>query len=393
MTNDILVEKRIFRVVEKVLNKNKIPFWLESGTLLGIIRDGGNLKNHPHINIGIDVKHLNKLENIKKDLPFTYRAIKGADKSGREWLSGHIARIKIKNNFKFLTGNTNVYITVKEIVKDRSRWVDLKTCKSVPSHHFAVLDHFNFRGQNYPIPSKVKTYLTSRYGNWKIQNEFWFRGIDDKSIVSDNIIKNTPIKIIAHKKLKKRIQLTGKYKKRMIKMLFKTLDILEKHNIPYWLDDGTLLGVIRDGDLIPWDHDADIGIPGEYADQIFALAPKFLPHYLISKRVINTKWYNGNYRSAKVKTIREKILKINFHLDLFFKYDHGDVFRWVDCDALKQTSAKYYRKLDKITWYGREISIPSNVEDYLTYNFGNWREPNKYFDSHLHNGTIMEKGF
>jgi len=179
----------------------------------------------------------------------------------------------------------------------------------------------------------------------------------------------------------------------MIRMIFKTLDILEKHNIPYWLDDGTLLGIVRDGDLIPFDHDADIGIPGEYAEQVIALAPHFLPFYVLSKRVKRTKWYEGKYRACKVKTIREKILKINFHLDLFFKYEQDDVFRWIDCDALKQVDAKYYRKLDKITWHGREINVPSNTHEYLANNFGDWQTLNRGWDSCRRSGTIMEKGF
>lgn len=39
-----------------------------------------------------------------------------------------------------------------------------------------------------------------------------------------------------------------------------TINLLNKHNIPYWVCHGTLLGLIRDGRLIPWDHDIDIAI-------------------------------------------------------------------------------------------------------------------------------------
>ena len=34
--------------------------------------------------------------------------------------------------------------------------------------------------------------------------------------------------------------------------------ILETHSIPYWLTQGTLLGAVRDGELIPWTNDVDI---------------------------------------------------------------------------------------------------------------------------------------
>ena len=36
--------------------------------------------------------------------------------------------------------------------------------------------------------------------------------------------------------------------------------ILEVRNIPYWLDQGTLLGLVRGGDIIPWTNDVDISV-------------------------------------------------------------------------------------------------------------------------------------
>jgi len=44
------------------------------------------------------------------------------------------------------------------------------------------------------------------------------------------------------------------------KYFLKVISIFEEHDIPYWIDQGTLLGLIRDGKLIPWDHDLDFGV-------------------------------------------------------------------------------------------------------------------------------------
>ena len=42
-------------------------------------------------------------------------------------------------------------------------------------------------------------------------------------------------------------------------MLADTNSVLQKLGIVYWLDCGTLLGAIRDNQLIAWDNDIDLG--------------------------------------------------------------------------------------------------------------------------------------
>jgi phosphorylcholine metabolism protein LicD len=58
-------------------------------------------------------------------------------------------------------------------------------------------------------------------------------------------------------------QLTKRNKNKALKILFDITEFLEKNNIPYHLEGGTLLGIVRDNDLLPWDHDVDLSISVE----------------------------------------------------------------------------------------------------------------------------------
>ncbi|KKK83845.1 hypothetical protein LCGC14_2789300, partial [marine sediment metagenome] len=155
----------------------------------------------------------------------------------------------------------------------------------------------------------------------------WFARIEDLSIIDDDIIKTISHKKILRPKTKKRIKLHDHYLDRMKRMLFDSLDIFEKYSIKYWIDDGTLLGIIRDGDLIPWDHDVDVGISGESASKIISIWYKFFPKHIIRKRSKNNIWLPGKIRSIIIETPWEKLLNINFHIDLFVKYEADRFYR------------------------------------------------------------------
>ncbi|MCK4904525.1 MAG: LicD family protein, partial [Candidatus Marinimicrobia bacterium] len=134
--------------------------------------------------------------------------------------------------------------------------------------------------------------------------------IDDGTLTSDDIIQSVPIQSkekITNENIK--LQDSNNYS-RMKKMLLFTIDQLQKRNIPFWLDAGTLLGIYRDGDLISWDYDADISIPAEYSDKVAALRYKFFPSYIIRKRPICSRWIPGDTRVVKVKATWEKLQQV-----------------------------------------------------------------------------------
>jgi hypothetical protein len=44
------------------------------------------------------------------------------------------------------------------------------------------------------------------------------------------------------------------------KVFKEVCELLSKNNINYWICHGTLLGIIREGRLLPWDHDIDFAV-------------------------------------------------------------------------------------------------------------------------------------
>ncbi len=394
------LDKRQFKLLQDIASlfeANDIVYWIESGTLLGIVRDGTFLPAHPDIDIAIHATSQEQLLSLSRKLWFRYRIKPMGNLSGRSWVEGPYTRFILLRAWEHsVKAAVRVIITVKYKHENQYRWIDYRSCKHVDASYYDKLDRITFRGNEYPIPRDIKTYLCHRYGEWKTVNALYQSRIDDRSIADTRIIRTVPgssFQKSRSKRKPKKIQLTGKYLVRMKKMLFETLDIFDTNGISYWLDDGSLLGIIRDGTLIPWDHDVDIGIPGESVKHILDLKYDFLPKYLLRKKTINSTWLPGQVRSIKIKTTWEKMMHVNFHVDLFAKYKVGNRYHWIDSNALKSIDAKYYDQLDEIEWEGRRISIPSSIEDYLTIRYNDWRTPSRNFSPSRDDGAVAEKGF
>ena len=58
----------------------------------------------------------------------------------------------------------------------------------------------------------------------------------------------------------------------MLELIGFASELLARHSIVHWLDYGALLGAVREGELIPWDPDADFGILQRQEREVLALA-------------------------------------------------------------------------------------------------------------------------
>ena len=64
---------------------------------------------------------------------------------------------------------------------------------------------------------------------------------------------------------------------RMLHLFVAIDDICRRHNIPYWLSGGSMLGAVRHQGFIPWDDDLDIEMFRPDFERLMALLPKELP--------------------------------------------------------------------------------------------------------------------
>lgn len=90
-------------------------------------------------------------------------------------------------------------------------------------------------------------------------------------------------------------------KSRLLKLIESTQKRLEKHNIPYTIFYGTLLGAVRHKGFIPWDDDIDVIIDAKYIDKLKAIFSASNVEYYDS--ISNENYFDWVIRISDPETI------------------------------------------------------------------------------------------
>ena len=96
---------------------------------------------------------------------------------------------------------------------------------------------------------------------------------------------------------------------RMLDILLEVDKICQKHDIPYWLSSGTLIGAMRHEGFIPWDDDLDIEMMRSDYLRLMKVLPSELPEWLALQNDESDP--NYFYFYAKVRDRRSKMLEQN----------------------------------------------------------------------------------
>jgi hypothetical protein len=210
---------------------------------------------------------------------------------------------------------------------------------------------------------------------------------------------------------------------------------LERAGVEYRIDSGTLLGVVRDGRLLPNDEDVDIAVLADgdrdAAETILPLARRRSNH------TITLQTFRGRITKIKLlpRTKSHDTLKIDINLfrrvgAVYCQPAHGRVLtlrdarnwmpgsffraaRWalfkrlvlpvtktLPLDASLVESAfelktwivphRYWERKKRIDFFGAPAWAPEEVEEYLTFRYGDWKTPVPDWDFWVDDGGLAD---
>ncbi len=190
------------------------------------------------------------------------------------------------------------------------------------------------------------------------------------------------------RKKKQKYVLEGKKLEIAQKMLHDVTTIFEKHNIRYWLDFGTLLGIVREGRILPWDDDMDISIFEEDRQKVHDIVMpeiKKLNYRIYSRyhHIDDDVLKYGDFRAFRVRNYRWFFFRGYVKIDIFVMYKKGDYYYWYELGNKHKIPSYLVKEFDQIEFNGKLYTKPKDHDAYLTYHYGNWRVPNKEYNAEI----------
>lgn len=236
-----------------------------------------------------------------------------------------------------------------------------------------------------------------------------------------------------------------KIENNLIYLLHQIKEVLDKYNIEFWLDCGTLLGAVRDGKFIPWEHDLDFGvfykkniknfrfsIAKAFSDKGFKIfvsdnyitikgnkdtwadinfynlcnekaivsfkKPKNLIGlllYIFYKVLLSPYYYKINFKMNRTIIITSTFVITSRILPSFLRKLIAKklliIYKKIGSkDILWVVPNYFFTKLATIIFYEKEFKIPYKAEEYLAYRYGkDWNVPKKNWVTEKDDHTVV----
>lgn len=140
------------------------------------------------------------------------------------------------------------------------------------------------------------------------------------------------------------------------------------NSIPHFYTFGTLLGISRDGNLIPWDDDIDIAI---FAEDIGKVQDVLLKQIEEFEKLFDIKLYLRTYTNGKPASITldciengRKLFMVNFDC----MHIEGNIVK----QELNDTPLKFFTGYDELAFGQTFIRVPKDYKGYLDFTYGDW---------------------
>lgn len=174
-------------------------------------------------------------------------------------------------------------------------------------------------------------------------------------------------------------------------------DTLAALGVTYHLEGGTLLGLVRDGGLLPWDPDADVSIMREDCGRIDQICRGLrakgwrttVRHYGAG----DADYATGNaVRMIKVKGRGPwYFLPDTTCCDIIVKTRWKGFVYWRAEGCTMRVPEHHYDGAELLDWQGRKLPAPADTRAYLTAKYGDWSIPVKEWSA-TNERTVIRRG-
>ena len=156
------------------------------------------------------------------------------------------------------------------------------------------------------------------------------------------------------------------YRQKKLRSLAKTVfEGFNKHNINYWADYGTLLGIVRDKDIIFHDTDVDICVP--YTEDFHRKIRQIVDEIGGDIRLDYYPWKHYRIRNDNYW---------GFYVDIYSIKEKGEFL----VDPTGKIPKELVGNPQKIVWQGIPVKVPEKIHESLVYRYGkDYMTPKRFF--------------
>lgn len=151
-----------------------------------------------------------------------------------------------------------------------------------------------------------------------------------------------------------------RHRQRVLRRILKdTAEVLQQHGVSYWADFGTLLGLVRDGDVILGDKDVDLCVLEIDRPRVLAVEADLVAR---------------GYRLTGEGGAARKLMRVfdrstPFYADIYPYAQHGETLKSV-LDPRDDAPASLVMSRTTVDFQGVVVSIPREAERLLEYRYG-----------------------